>query len=306
MTERTRAQKASQVTLTGLVLNLFLTALKYLAGFLGNSSAMIADATHSLSDLVTDLIVLLGFRVVDKPPDSTHQYGHGKVETLLSAICGIFLLLAGMGILWSGIRNIFCFFKGYPVIRPGVVALLAAFLSIVLKESLYRYTLRKGKELNSPAVVAKAWDHRSDAFSSMGTFAGIGGAILMGENWRILDPVAAIIVSALVIRVSLGILGESLNELLEASLDREMKKRILSTFNSFPDVRDVHLFRTRKIGPYFAIEAHLMVDRHLSLVDAHKISSDIEREIHAVFGEETLITLHVEPLPEKGKNHVDP
>lgn len=288
------------------MLNLLLTALKYLAGFLGNSAAMIADATHSLSDLITDIIVLFGFRVVDKPADSTHQYGHGKVETLLSALCGIFLFLAGLGILWSGVRNIFCFFKGYPVLRPGNIALVAAFLSVVLKESLYRYTVRKGRELNSPAIVAKAWDHRSDAFSSIGTFAGIGGAILLGENWRILDPVAAIIVSVLVIRVSLGILGESLNELLEASLDRDMKEKILSTFNSFPDIRDVHLFRTRKIGPYFAIEAHLMVDRHLSLVEAHKISSDIERKVHAVFGEETLITLHVEPLPEKGKNHVDP
>lgn len=306
MVEFTRAQRASRVTLTGLALNLILTIIKYICGFLGNSAAMIADATHSFSDLATDVIVFLGFRVVEKPADSTHQYGHGKVETLLSAICGVFLMLAGLSILWTGSRNVLSFLKGQPVLKPGNIALLAAFISVVSKELLYRYTIEEGQKLNSPAIVAKAWDHRSDAFSSLGTLVGIGGAILLGEEWRVLDPVAAIIVSGLVLKVSLGILGESFNELLEASLDRNMRDKILATIRSFPDVRNVHQFRTRKIGPYFAVEAHIMVPRDLSLVHAHRISSEIERKIHSIFGVETLVTLHVEPLPGKGEEHVDP
>ncbi len=300
-----RAEKAKAVALIGLIANIFLTVIKFLAGILGNSSAMIADATHSLSDLLTDIIVFLGFRVADKPADSTHQYGHGKVETLLAAICGVFLLLAGIGICAGGIKSLYLYMTGLSIPRPGNAALIAAILSILSKEGLFRYTISRARDLSSPALAAKAWDHRSDAFSSVGTLLGIGGAIILGPKWRLLDPAAAVMVSGFILKIAFSILAESLNELLEASIDIEMKKEILEVLHGDPEVRDIHLMRTRKIGPYFALEAHIMVDRSLSLVTAHDVSTRIEGAIHEIFGEETLITLHVEPLPEKGSSHVD-
>lgn len=303
--EFNRSERAKKVALIGLFSNVFLTLLKFFAGIIGHSSAMIADATHSLSDLLTDIIVFLGFRVAGKPADSNHQYGHGKIETLLAAICGIFLLFAGIGICAGGIKNLYCYVTGVSIPKPGSIALVAAIISIFSKEFLYRYTIFRARVLSSPALSAKAWDHRSDAFSSVGTLVGIGGAILLGPGWRVLDPLAAILVSGFIIKVAFSILAESLNELLEASIDREMKEKILQVINDDPEVRDIHLMRTRKIGPYFAIEGHIMVDRSLSLVEAHDASTRIERSIHDVFGEETLITLHVEPLPEKGKIHVE-
>ncbi len=300
---KTRSQEASRITMAGLVLNVVLTLLKYLTGFVGNSSAMIADATHSLSDLVTDVVVLLGFRVVGKPADKDHQYGHGKIETLLASICGLFLLMAGFGILFCGASEIVGLIRGEDIQRPGIIAFTAALISLISKELLFRYTRAGAERLNSPALVAKAWDHRSDALSSLGVLAGIGGAIFLGEKWVILDPLAALLVSLFIIRIALSIIGESLNELLEASLDKDMVDRIFQTIRSVEEVRDIHLFRTRKIGPYFAVESHIMVDRELSLVDAHKISNRIENLIHEIFGDETLVTLHVEPLPGKNSEH---
>lgn len=300
-----RSESAKKVALIGLFSNVFLTLLKFLAGIMGHSSAMIADATHSLSDLITDIIVFLGFRVAGKPADSTHQYGHGKIETLLAGICGMFLFFAGIGICAGGIKNLILYMRGIPVPRPGTIALAAALVSVCAKELLFRYTIFRARILSSPALSAKAWDHRSDAFSSVATLIGIGGAILLGPAWRVLDPLAAILVSGFIIKVAFTILAESLNELLEASIDREMKAKILNVINEDPEVRDIHLMRTRKIGPYFAIEAHIMVDRSLSLVEAHDVSTRIERSIHEIFGDETLITLHVEPLPRKGGFHTE-
>lgn len=298
-----RAKRARYVTLVGLMSNVFLTGFKYVAGILGSSSAMVADATHSLSDLLTDIIVFLGFRVAAKPADSSHEYGHGKIETLLATLCGIFLLFAGIGICAEGARNLFCYIKGDLISRPRTVALVAAVVSILSKEFLFRYTLGEARKLNSPALAAKAWDHRSDAFSSIGTLVGIGGAIILGPKWRLLDPMAAIMVSGFVIKAAFSILGESLNELIDSSVDDGMKKRILDLIRKDPQVCSVHLMRTRKIGPYFAIEAHIMVNRSMSLVKAHDVSSRLEGEIHDIFGEETLVTLHVEPLPERGAVH---
>jgi len=303
MGQAVRAKRARYITLIGLMSNIFLTGFKYTAGILGSSSAMVADATHSLSDLLTDIIVFLGFRVAAKPADSSHQYGHGKIETLLAAICGVFLLFAGISICAGGMKNLLCHLKGGSIPRPGVVALTAAIVSILVKEFLFKYTLREARKLNSPALAAKAWDHRSDAFSSIGTLAGIGGAILLGPEFRLLDPVAAIMVSGFIMKTAFAILGESLNELMDSSVDDGMKNRISDIIREDPQVCGVHLMRTRKIGSYFAVEAHIMVDRTLSLVEAHDVSTRLERSIHDVFGEETLITLHVEPVPEKGDIH---
>ena len=210
-----REKEIYKVTIVGSIVNFVLLAFKFVAGILGHSAAMLADAVHSLSDFVTDVIVLVFVRISNKPQDKDHDYGHGKYETLATAIIGILLLLVGFGILWNGAFSIWAFMKGEQLEAPGMVALIAALISILLKEILYQYTVIKGKNLNSQAVVANAWHHRSDAFSSIGTAIGIGGAILLGEHWRVLDPIAAVIVSFFIMKVAIQLLIPCVDELLE-------------------------------------------------------------------------------------------
>jgi len=296
--EETRSRQAVSITRAGLVVNVILTVIKYIAGFAGHSSAMVADATHSLSDLVTDVIVLLGFRVVDKPADKGHQYGHGKIETLTGAICGVLLLLAGIGIFYSGASKIGCFIRGTVIPRPGLVAFFAALVSVVSKEILFRYTRRVAERITSSALKAQAWHHRSDAMSSLAVLAGLGGAVFLGSEWVILDPLAALLVSFFIARIAFQILKETLNELIEGSLDGDAGTAIWELMSSTRGVYNVHNVRTRKIGHYFAVEAHVMVDRNLSLLEAHDISIAIEKKICSSYGKDTLVTIHTEPGPK--------
>ena len=184
-----------KVTIVGSIVNFLLLVFKFFAGIVGHSAAMLADAVHSLSDFITDIVVIVFVRIAGKPEDKGHDYGHGKYETLATAIIGLLLLCVGFGIFWNGASSIYTFLRGGQLESPGVVALVAALVSIVSKEILYQYTVIQGKKLNSQAVIANAWHHRSDALSSIGTAIGIGGAILLGDHWRVLDPVAAVGVS---------------------------------------------------------------------------------------------------------------
>ena len=186
-----RRREIYKVTLAGSVVNIVLTLCKFAAGILGRSAAMVADAVHSLSDLATDVIVLVFVRISGKPEDKGHDYGHGKYETFATLLIGVALLVVGIGILWSGGERIYAFFRGETLGEPGWIALAAALVSIVSKEVLFQYTRKVGRKYDSPSVIANAWHHRSDAFSSIGTAAGIGGAILLGEDWRVLDPCGA-------------------------------------------------------------------------------------------------------------------
>ena len=185
--DATREKDIYRVTVVGSVVNFLLLVFKFFAGIVGHSAAMLADAVHSLSDFITDIIVIVFVRISAKPEDEGHDYGHGKYETLATAIIGIFLLFVGFGIFWNGASSIYRFLQGGSLQEPGILALVAALVSIVFKEVLYQYTVFKGRKLNSQAVVANAWHHRSDAFSSIGTAAGIGGAILLGDHWRVLS-----------------------------------------------------------------------------------------------------------------------
>lgn len=293
-----RAQKASRIGTQGLLINLFLTLFKYLAGYVGRSAAMIADATHSLSDLLTDVVVVFGFRLVQKPEDEGHDFGHGRIETVLALLCGVFLALVGVGILGTAAMRLLEIYRGVRPNAPGSIALFAAVLSVVSKEWLYRYTLLWGRRLESGVLVAKAWDHRSDALSSVGTLVGIGGAFFLGETWRLLDPLAALVVSVFVVRASLPILRESLHELTDGSLDNELETRIINVIRNTPLVTDCHALRTRRLGSYVALEAHVLVGRHLSVVEAHDVTEEIEARLHRMLGEASLVSLHVEPCPE--------
>lgn len=284
-----------KVTIIGSSVNFLLLVFKFVAGFMGHSAAMLADAVHSLSDFVTDLVVIVFVRISNKPQDKTHDYGHGKYETLATAIIGLLLLVVGFGILWNGASSIYAFIKGQQLEEPGMVALIAALVSIVAKEILYQYTVIEGKKLDSQAVIANAWHHRSDALSSIGTAIGIGGAILLGENWRVLDPVAAVIVSFFIIKVAIQLLIPCVDELLEKSLPDEVEKEIEQALLSFPGVSEPHHLRTRRIGSYYAIEVHVRMDGNITLEEAHATATAIEHRLKNIFGEGTLINIHVEP-----------
>jgi cation diffusion facilitator family transporter len=294
-TEPERKREADRVTWLGFFTNLGLTALKMLAGILGNSGAMIADAVHSISDFATDIVILGSFAIVDKPSDQSHDYGHGKFETLATMIISVSLFFVGIGIFYSGAHTIWHTFKGEPLEAPGLVAFFAALASILVKEWLYHYTVASGKKINSQAVIANAWHHRSDAFSSIGTAIGIGGAILLGEKWRILDPIAAVIVSLFIIKVGWDIAKGSVSELLECSLSEKDKQSILSIVSAFSGVSNPHNLRTRRIGNTIAVDIHIRVTPTMTVAQAHSLTTKIEKGIRQAFGEKSFVSIHVEP-----------
>ncbi len=296
--ENTRYSQAAYVTKVSMVLNFSLTGFKFAAGILGNSSAMVADAAHSLSDFITDIAVIVGLKVAKKPRDSTHNYGHGKIETLAAAFTGLVLAAAAFGIFWGGLQKIIVFFQGEMLPAPSKIALVAAILSIVLKEWLYRYTIVHGRKLKSEALIANAWEHRSDAFSSIGTMIGIGGAILLGGKWAVLDPAAAVILSFFIFKVAFEISYKSLNELLETSLDSETYRSIEEILISTEGVLGFHELKTRKIGNAMAADVHIEVDRDLNIVDAHEISTQIENRLKEICGKNGHFSIHVEPCSD--------
>lgn len=297
MKDNQREKEIYKVTIVGALANVILLIFKFVAGIISNSAAMIADAVHSLSDFITDVVVIVFVKISSKPQDKSHDYGHGKFETLATLIIGIALLFIGLMILYNGVSATYrCIWLGEELHRPGMIAFWAAIFSIILKEAVYQYTVFKGKNLNSQAVIANAWHHRSDAFSSIGTAVGIGGAIFLGDKWVVLDPIAAIVVSVFIINVSLKIIIKSINELLEKSLPDEIENEIIKVAESFDMVKDVHDLRTRRIGNNIAIEMHLLMDGNLSLQCTHNTTELIESELRKKYGEHTHIAIHVEPF----------
>ena len=291
-----REKEIYKVTLVGSVANILLTILKFIAGIVGHSAAMTADAVHSLSDLLTDAVVLLFVRISAKPEDCSHDYGHGKYETLATTLIGIALAAVAIGIGIKAVTALLFWWQGGTLAAPGMLALWAAIVSIIIKELVYQYTVRLGRSLNSPAVEANAWHHRSDALSSIGTLVGIGGAILLGNRWTLLDPLASLVVTFFILRVAWKLLRQGLDELLEASLPEEVEKEILDVITSFPDVHDPHHLRTRCIGNRYAIELHIRMDGSLTLDTVHTRTREIEQKLKEHFGANTHITLHVEPM----------
>ena len=290
-----REKEIYKVTLVGSAGNLALLVFKFVAGVLGHSAAMVADAVHSLSDFFTDLVVLLFVRVSARPQDESHDYGHGKFETLATLFIGLALVGAAIGIIVNGAVKFAGWLDGETLPIPGKLALWAALASILVKEILYRYTVIRGRALDSPAVVANAWHHRSDALSSIGAAIGIGGAILLGERWAVLDPLASIVVGGMLMKVAWDLLKGSLGELTDQSLSADEEQEIIDIITASPDVSEPHNLRTRRIGNRIAIESHIRMDGSLPLETAHEQASAIERRLKARFGPETLVTLHMEP-----------
>ena len=291
-----RTSKIYRVTVIGMLINIVLFAFKLVAGIVGRSGAMIADAVHSASDFATGIVVLAFVRISAKPRDNDHNWGHGKYETLASLIIGVALFAVGVEILVDSAEKIAAVASGEVLPRPGVVALIAAAVSIVAKEALYQWTIRVGRQIDSPSVVANAWHHRSDALSSIGALLGIGAAYFLGEKWRIADPIAAIVVAALIIKVAYDLCRTALAELLEKSLPRDVEEEILSIISAIPNVHKPHNLRTRRIGADIAIEVHIRVDGNMTVHASHEISREIEQALRARFGERTAVAVHVEPM----------
>ena len=292
----TRENELTKVTLLGSIGNLVLLTFKFVAGVVAGRSAMVADAVHSLSDFLTDLIVLVFVRIGAKPQDDSHDYGHGKFETLATLFVALALVGAAIGIIVSGSLKIARWLQGETLETPGMLALWAALLSILVKEILFRYTIAKGKALESPAVIANAWHHRSDALSSIGAAIGIGGAILLGQRWAVLDPLASIVVGGMLVKVAWDLLKVSTGELTDSSLSAETEREIEDIFRSFPQVSEPHNLRTRRIGNRIAIESHVRLDGGMTLDEAHDIVSAIEDRIRERFGHGTIVTIHMEPV----------
>ena len=296
-----RVKEVYKVTIAGSIINVVLLVLKFAAGILGHSAAMIADAIHSLTDFATDVVVLVFVKLGNKPKDKDHDYGHGKYETLATAIIGISLFVVGVMICYSGVTKTYRAICGETLQQPGVVALIAAIVSIVMKEWAYQFTVKAGKKYHSEAVVANAWHHRSDALSSIGTMFGIGGAIILGEKWAVLDPLAAIIVSAFIIKAAWGLVMQSVKELTDASLPEMEEDEILKIANEEQGVGEIHNLRTRRIGNKIAIEMHVRMPGSLSLYEAHEHATHIETKLKQHFGADTHVGIHLEPIKVNGK-----
>lgn len=290
-----REKAIRRVTVLGAAVNTMLTAIKILAGIFGRSAAMVADGVHSLSDLLSDFVVLVFTHISSKGRDKGHSFGHGKFETLATSLVSLLLIVVGAKMMASGIESIIAVFSGEVLPRPGYIALAAALISIIAKEIIYRMTAKVGEDYGSQVVIANAWHHRSDALSSIGSLLGIGGAIVLGEKWTVLDPIVSCCISVAIIIVALKIGMPALSELLDASLPEAVEAEIVRIAESVDGVMDIHDLKTRKNGVSVIIEAHILVDASLSIVEAHDVSSRVEDALTARFGPETQVSIHVEP-----------
>jgi cation diffusion facilitator family transporter len=293
--ESQRERQIYRVTLVGGAVNVLLLLFKLVAGIVAGSAAMMADAIHSLSDFVTDIVVIVFVRISGQPEDRTHEYGHGKYETLALTVIGVALMGVACGILFHGTTKILAWAQGETLPAPGMLAFWAALLSIVLKEGVYHYSIAKARQLQSPAVEANAWHHRSDALSSVGTAVGIGGAIFFGERWTVLDPLASVIVGVFIAKVAVRLLHDGIGDLMEHSLPDEVEAEILQLAASVPGVSNPHDLRTRRIGNHYAIELHILVDGNITLRKAHDCASEVEERLHRQYGPDTHVAVHVEP-----------
>lgn len=284
-----------RITHLSIWVNVVLTGLKLAAGIFGRSQALIADAIHSLSDFATDIAVLIGLRFSSKPKDSDHAYGHGKYETIVAAVIGLALAYVGIEIAGSAIHRIFDAQRGQPIPSPSSFAFWAAVVSIAVKEGLYRATMKVARATGSAALVANAWHHRSDALSSIATAAGVGAAAFLGNDWLILDPIAALFVSLFLLKIAWRIVREQLGELTDQSLAPEVCAEILALARGIPGIEQPHNLRTRMVGRHPVIDLHVRLRSDLPLREAHEIATALERALRERFGKETIANLHLEP-----------
>jgi len=285
------SEKAGRaVTLLGIFVNVFLIVLKFFAGIFGGSQALIADAVHSVSDLFTDAVVLLGIKIGSKPPDEEHHFGHARIETLASAIVGLALIATG---LYLGIEASFNIYR-HTEYHPTELALIAAGISIAFKEALYHYTVLIGRRIKSQLILANAWHHRSDALSSVAVLLGVTGAFIK-PAWHILDAFAALIVSFFVIKVGLDILRKTLREFTDTAPRPEIIKKIMQCSLTVEGVMDAHDLRVRTSGGFYQVEIHIVVDGQITVAEGHRIAKTVERCLAEEMDDLSSVIVHVDP-----------
>ena len=293
-----RSKEIQRITLWGALGNIALTAFKFIAGVAGCSAAMVADAIHSASDLVSDIIVIYFARLSAQGRDKSHDYGHGKFETLATIIISLLLLAIGIKMTFSSYEQVRSAIEGNTLPAPENIALWAAAVSIITKEILYQWTARVGKRLSSQVVIANAWHHRTDAFSSIGSLMGIGSAIFLGGEWTILDPLVGGIISIIIVVVAAKKAVPALAELTETSLPEDTEQQILEIAHSVDGANNIHDLKTRQCGHYYIADFHLVVDPKMSILAAHDITVSIEKKLREEFGNEMQINIHIEPYED--------
>lgn len=289
-----RADEAKKCTWIGFAVNGILSALKIVAGLVGRSGAMVADGIHSLSDFVTDVIVIVFIGVSARGIDKYYRYGHGKFETFATMLISVALMVVAVMLFFDSGSRIVSSFSGEQIESPTKIALVMAFVSILAKEILYRYTKKVGVSIKSMALMANAWHHRSDAFSSVATLIGIAGAMFLSPQWRILDPIAAMLVSVFIGGVAWKLGVPAVKELLEVSLSDSQNAEIGEIISQVDGIVTYHHLRTRKNGHLYVIDFHIKVAPELSVVEAHKIASDAECRLRTHLGS-AIVNIHIEP-----------
>lgn len=265
---------------------------------------MIADGIHSASDLLTDVVVLVVIGVSRRKADSSHSYGHGKIETFATFIIALLLGAVGIGIFIDGLERVIRSLGGETLPRPGWIALGMAVVSIIAKEWLFRYTMSAARRIQSSALEANAWHHRSDALSSLATTVGIAGAMFLGVRWRILDPIAAMFVSVLIVVMAWRLASGAVKELVEASLPREVTDRMKHIIVNTPGVKSFHELRTRRNGNRMIVDVHIKVDPQLTIVEGHDIATEVEVRLRDAFSPIS-VNIHIEPYFEKNDNRCE-
>ena len=295
------SEEGARVTIIGMIINVILTAVKIFFGIFGRSSALVADGLHSLSDLMSDIVVIFSIKISSRPHDDSHNFGHGKIETLASLVVGIMLLAAGVMIFYEGAVKIYDFILGNPLETPAAITFYIALASVIIKELLYQYTHIVAKKLNSDLLEVNAWHHRSDAFSSIGVAAGIGAAVLLGESWAILDPIMAVFLALYILYIAAKIIYGSLNDLMEASLPPEVNEEIIVIISGCDHVLNTHSLKTRKLGSAKAIDVHIMVEESMTVSEAYGVQKEIESCLKRRFGINTYVIIKIEPFLDDKK-----
>lgn len=293
-THSQRNREEKRCTLVGMTSDICLSVLKIVTGIVGRSSAILADGIHSIGDTVTDGLVYAMVRLSGKGVDERYRYGRGKYETLAAFLISIVLVVIALGLMREGVEDVWQALNGKMLERPHNIALIVGIIAVVVKEGLYRYTRHKGNATGSAALKAYAWHHRADALSTAATLLGVAGAMFLGEQWRVLDPVAAIIVSILILVLAYRMGRPAVEELLEVSLPLDEQETISTIVSGTPGVKAFHNLRTRRNGNLRVVDIHIKVDGDLNVTQSHDITRDIEHRLADSLGE-VLANIHVEP-----------
>lgn len=290
--DRERAD-GMKVTWVGLGVNLALVGLKFYGGVAGKSQALVADAVHSLSDLFSDVIVLLGLKWGRKEADEDHPYGHGRIETIASAFVGIFLLAAGIGIAWNAIESIY----SHRVAQPSSIALVMAGLSIFAKEWMYWYTVKVGRRIRSAALIGNAWHHRSDALSSVAVFIGLAVSQI-NPDWHLADAIAALLVSIFILRVGGKLIWQAFRELADTAPEEKILAELLRRAEAVDGVLQVHDLKARHMGAQLMVEMHVVVDGAMTVFDGHEIAREVRLRLLEDVEEVSEVFVHLDPDTE--------